>query len=46
MESLVCTVCTYSDFFLVCKFYNFGQQVMPPILDHLRFMASVDIGGL
>ena len=46
MESAICTVCTYSDFFLVCKLYNSSLKIMPLILDHLRFMASVDIGGL
>ena len=45
MESSVCTICTYSDFFLVGKVYNSGLQIMPLFSDHLRFMASVDIGG-
>ena len=45
MESSVCTVCTYSDFLLVCKLYSSGLQIMPLILDCLRFMANVDIGG-
>ena len=42
MESSICTACTYSDFFLVCKLYNSGLQVMPFISDHPRFIASVD----
>ena len=45
MESLIHTVCTYSDFSLVWKLYKFGPQIMPLISDHLRFMGSVDIGG-
>ena len=40
MESSICTACTYSDFFLICKFS--GLQVMPYISDHPRFIASVD----
>ena len=44
MESSTCTICTYSDFFLFYKLYKSGQQYMPLISDHLRFMASVDIG--
>ena len=31
--------------FLACKLYNSGLQIMPLISDHLRFMASADIGG-
>ena len=46
MEGSVCTVCTYLDLFLVCKLYSSGLQTMPLISDHLRFMASVNIGGL
>ena len=34
------------ELFLVCKLYNSGLQIMPLISDHLRIMASVDIGGL
>ena len=37
MESLICTFCTYLDFFLVCKLFKFGLQIMPFISDHLRF---------
>ena len=44
MENSICTVCTLSDFFLDCKLYNWGPQIMPLISDHLRFMASVNIG--
>ena len=46
MESSICTVFTYSDFFLVFKLYNSGLQIMTLISDYLRFMVSVDIGGL
>ena len=46
MESLISIVCPYSAFFLVCKFYNSGLQIMSLISEHLRFMASVDIGSL
>ena len=45
MESSICTVSTYSDFFLDCKLCNFGLQIMLLISDHLRFMAIADIGG-
>ena len=51
MEKLIClylfsliSVCTYSDFFLVCKLYKSSLQIMHVISDHLRFMGSVDIG--
>ena len=44
MESSICTICAYSDFFLVCKLYSSNLQIMPLISDYLRFMASVDIG--
>ena len=44
MESSICPICAYSGFLLVCKFYNSDVQIMPLILDHPRFMASVDIG--
>ena len=37
MESSIYTVCTYSDFFLVCDYTL--------ISDHLRFMASGVIEG-
>ena len=46
MESSIRTVCTYSDFFLVCKLFKSGLQIMLVISDHLRFMGSVDIRGL
>ena len=45
MESTIYTVCTYSDFFPAFKLYKYDLQIMSPILDHLRFMSSVDIGG-
>ena len=52
MEKLIClylfsliSVCTYSDFFLVCKLYKSSLQIMHVISDHLRFMDSADIGG-
>ena len=35
MESLICTICVYSDFFLVCQLYSSGLQIMPLISDHL-----------
>ena len=38
-------ICNYSDLFLACKLYSSGPQITPLISDHLRFMASVDIGG-
>ena len=44
MESSVSIICAYSGFFLACKVYNSGSKIMPLILDHPRFMASVDIG--
>ena len=44
MESSIGTVCTYWNFFLTCKLYNSGLQIMLLISDHLRFMASADIG--
>ena len=31
-------------FILVCKLYNFRLQIIPPISDHLKFMANVNIG--
>ena len=46
MERSICTIFVYPDFFLVCKLYNYGLQIMTLISDHLRFMASVDIVGL
>ena len=46
MESSICTVCTYSDSFLVCQLYNSGLQIMRLISGNLRFMTSVNIGGL
>ena len=45
MESLAWTICANSDVFPVSELYNSDPQIMPPILDDLRFMASVDIGG-
>ena len=44
MENSICTICAYSGFFLVCELYISGLQIIPLILDHLKFMASVDIG--
>ena len=44
MDSSICTICAYSEFFLVCKFYNSGQQIKPLTSDDLRLMASVDFG--
>ena len=35
MESLICTICVYSDFFLVCQLYSSGLQIMLLISDHL-----------
>ena len=46
MESSICTVCSYSDFFLVCKLYSSDLQIVPVISNHLRYVASVYIGGL
>ena len=45
MESWIRIVGTYLDFFLVCKSYKSGLQIIPLISDHLRFMGNVDIGG-
>ena len=45
MESLICTICVYSDFFVARKLYNSSLQILPLISDHLRLMVSVDIGG-
>ena len=45
MESSMCTVCTYSDFFLAGKLYYSGLEIMPFISAHLKSMTSVDIGG-
>ena len=45
MESLICTICAYSDSFLVWRLFNSGLQIMAPISDSLRFKSSVDIGG-
>ena len=44
METLICTVCTYTGFFLVCKLHDYGLKIMTHISDHLRFMAIIDIG--
>ena len=33
-------------FFLICKLYSSGLQIIPLISDDLRLIASVDIGGL
>ena len=44
MESSICTICAYSDIFMVCKLYNSGLQIMPLISDQLRLTAHVDIG--
>ena len=43
IESSICTVCTYSDFFLVYTLYSSGLQILPLIADYLRFRASIDI---
>ena len=43
MESLIPTVCTYSDLFLVSKLYKSALQFMSLISDHLRLIGSVDI---
>ena len=43
-ESSICTICAYSDVFLVSMLYNSGLLIMPLVSDHPRFMASVDIG--
>ena len=43
-ERSICTICAYSDFFLGCKLYDSGQQIMLPVPEYLKFMASVDIG--
>ena len=45
MENSIHTVCTYSDFFLVCKLNKYGLEIMSLILDNSRFMGSVGIGG-
>ena len=45
MKRSIYTVCIYSYFFLICKLYSSGFQIMCLILDHLRFMTSVDIWG-
>ena len=44
MESSNTTACTYLHFFLVCKLYKSGLQIMLLISDHLRLMGNVDIG--
>ena len=41
---MICTICAYSYYFLVCNLYRSGLQIMSLISDHLRFMTSVDIG--
>ena len=47
IERSICTICAYSDLFLVCNLYNSGQKIMLHIPDlNLKFMASVDIGDL
>ena len=45
IKTLTCTICTYSDFFLVSKLYSSGLKIMPLIWDHLRFMVSGNNGG-
>ena len=42
--SWICTICAYSDFFLICKLNNSDQQIMPLISDHLNFLTSVYTG--
>ena len=44
MKELICTICVYLDFFMVCKLRNSSLRIMPLISDHLGFMTSVDIG--
>ena len=44
IKSSICTICTYSDFFLVCKLYSSGLEIILVISDYLRFMGSVGIG--
>ena len=34
-----------SEFFLACKLYNSGLQIVSLISDYLRFFTSADIGG-
>ena len=46
MESSISTVCAYSDVFLVCKLYKLGLKIVLLLLDYLRFIGSIDIGGL
>ena len=47
MENVIRTVCTYyPEFFLVCKLYKSGLQVMPRFADHIAFIGSVDFGGV
>ena len=36
----------FSCFFLVSKLYNSCLQIIPSISDHLKFMASIDIGDI
>ena len=43
MKSLICVICAYSHSFLVCKLYNSCLQIMHLLLDHLRFMGSVQL---
>ena len=43
MKSLICVICPYSHSFLVCKLYNSCLQFMHLLLDHLRFMGSVQL---
>ena len=45
MDGSIRSVCTYSDFVLVYKFYKSGPQIVSLTSDHLRFMGSVDIGS-
>ena len=44
MESSICTICAYSDVFLVSRLYSSGLLIMFLVSDHPKFMDSVDIG--
>ena len=42
MESVIRSVCSYAEFFLVFKFCNSHLQIKSLILEHIRFMYNVD----
>ena len=44
METLICTISVYLDFFMVCKLCSSSLRIMSLMSDHLGFMTSVDIG--